>query len=218
MRHNDAFAREPAWTNGPVRLKDLEAQTLKSSVHANTALVTAAITAIAGLIVVLSFSPNLRAYTVQGGSMQPVYNQGDLILTSSASADSVRPGQIIVFVADWASEKYDHRVVHRVAAVGDIDGLPIAYTRGDANLIADPQPVDLRGDVRVVRLRIPAGGVLVDLLAGPFLAAGLATLSAGLLGAIFSIGLPTIGSNLRQLWRTPRTRPVAQATDPRFPY
>ena len=67
-----------------------------------------------------------RAYTVQGGSMEPHYGTGDLIVTSTVDPESVQAGQIIVFTADWASEKYEHRVVHRIAAIGTVDGSPVA--------------------------------------------------------------------------------------------
>ena len=134
------------------------------------------------------------------------------------TADPKRPGQIIVFVADWASDRYAHRVVHRVAAVGEIDGQSIAYTRGDANEIADPQPVDLSGDVRVVRFSIAAGGVWAQLLAGPFVAAVLTTLAAGVLGALLSVSLPSVIARLRRLRRALQRRPASRPIDPRFPY
>lgn len=166
------------------------------------------------------FGPDLRAYTVQGNSMQPVYEPGDLIITSTKGARSVQPGEIIVFVADWASDKYDHRVVHRVAAVGEIDGHRIAYTRGDANLIADPVPVDLAGDVRVVHYKLHAGGIWAELLIGPILLAIVATLGAGTIGAALSMAAPWVLAGARQGRRAmgrPRTQ-SAPATDLRFPY
>lgn len=179
---------------------------------------TVVVAAAAGFMVALNFGPGWRAYTVQGGSMQPQYEQGDLIVTSSARSTEVTPGDIIVFVADWASEKYEHRVVHRVAAVGEINGLPVAYTRGDANLIADPQPVDLTSNVRMVRYTISSGGFWTELLAGPFVIAVMATLGAGMIGAGASTGFPAISASIRQIRRVPR-RSIAQTdTLPDFRY
>ena len=113
---------------------------------------------------VVRFGSDWRAYTVQGGSMEPHYQQGDLILTSRSGSTNVEPDEIIVFKADWASKQYEQRVVHRVAAVAEIDGKPVAFTRGDANSIADPIPVDLTGDVRIVRYTVGSGGVWVQFL------------------------------------------------------
>ena len=202
----------------PEPRNDHEAQFLKSHGKIGAVLIAAVVATVAGLIVALSIGPDWRAYTVQGGSMQPVYDPNDLIITSATDAKNVRPGQIIVFVADWASEKYEHRVVHRVAAVGEIDGQPIAYTRGDANLIADPRPVDLQGDVRVVRFSLAAGGMWAQLLAGPFMAAVLATLGAGIMGAALSTSLPVVRASTRQFRRAFQTSPVAHVPDTRFPY
>ena len=160
-------------------------------------LITAGVAATAGFFAILSTGADWRAYTVQGGSMEPQYEQGDLIVTTTTGAEKVQPGEIIVFKADWASNKYEQRVVHRVAAVGTIQGLPIAYTRGDANDIADPRPVDLTGDVRVVKFSIPAGGHWLQVLVGPFIVAVLATLAAGMASAALFSGVPAFSGGLR---------------------
>ncbi len=162
------------------------------------AAIVALVAATASFLAVLAFGTNLRAYTVQGGSMEPAYQAGDLIITTTSGAERVQPGEIIVFIADWASAKYENRVVHRVSAVGTIQGLPVAYTRGDANNVADPRPVDLTGDVRVVMFSIPAGGTWLEMPIGPFAIAVLATLGAGIAGLILLTGLPAIGRGQRQ--------------------
>lgn len=182
---------------------------MSTTAKISVTVITAGIAATAGFLAVLSTGADWRAYTVQGGSMEPQYEQGDLIITSTAGAEDVQPGEIIVFKADWASNKYDQRVVHRVAAVGTIQGLPIAYTRGDANAIADPRPVDLTGDVRVVKFSIPAGGLWLRLLLGPVIVAVLATLAAGMTAAAFFSGVPVFSDGLRHM-RMPRRRPVEE--------
>ena len=167
----------------------------------------------------LTLGPSWTAYTVQGHSMEPEFQPGDLIITSREKAAAVQTGEIIVFVADWASDKYDHRVVHRVVATGKIDGQHIAYTRGDANSLVDPQPVNLDQGIRVVRYRLHSGGLLARIIAGPFMLATVATLAAGMLGAALSTGAPIVVSALRQLRRTrgPDAVPT-RATDLRIPY
>lgn len=157
-------------------------------------VIAVAIAVIAGLTagVMLSFSlgPGWRAYTIEGGSMEPALSDGDLIITTVKAAEDIKPGQTAVFVADWASEKTDRRVAHRIAAVGDIGDRVIAYTQGDANLIADPAPVDITGGAQVMSFHVPGGGKWVEIFAFPFMMAVLSTFGAGLIGATLSAGLP----------------------------
>lgn len=176
------------------------------------------VTIITFAVVAISIGSGWRAYTVQGGSMQPEYDEGDLIVTSTVGTASVQPGEIIVFTADWASERYAHRVVHRVSAIGEIDGQPVAYTRGDANSVSDPAPVNLNGDVQVVRFTVAQGGQWTELLAGPFMVAILVTLGAVMIGAVLLAWLPVINTGLRQVRGAPQNRSISQTTDLRFPY
>lgn len=157
-----------------------------------TVLFVTGIAATIGVFSSLGIGTGWRAYTVHGGSMEPHYAQGDLIITSSVNASSIEPGQIIVFTADWASERFEQRVVHRVAAVGTIDGVPIAYTRGDANSIEDPQPVDLKDDnVSVVRFSVSNGSFWLELLTAPYALAGiLAATGMAIAGLAISRRLP----------------------------
>ena len=148
--------------------------------HISAAAVAFAI----GIIVTVNVGTDWRAYTVYGGSMEPHYSPGDLIFASAAEPESVQPGQIIVFSADWASEQYDRRVVHRVVATGTVDGTPVAMTRGDANTISDPDPVSLAGEFRVVRFEVPGGALWIDRAAQPYswlLAAAVGLLALSLL-------------------------------------
>ncbi len=156
---------------------------------------------VVGLITVFGIGADWRAYTVQGGSMEPHYRAGDLIVTSATNVRNVEPGHIIVFTADWASEQYERRVVHRVAAVGTIDGRPFAFTRGDANTRSDPEPVDLTSNVAVVRFSLPAGGFWPQLLAGPLTIVALAILGAVVAGTALSAGVPLSSATFRHLRR-----------------
>ncbi len=177
--------------------------------------VMAAIVAIAiGVTASLSLGTGWRAYTVYGGSMEPHYAEGDLIVTSSSSVADVEPGQIIVFTADWASAKYEQRVVHRVAAVGNVDGVPFAYTRGDANSVDDPQPVNLRtDDVSVVRFSVQNGAFWLDMLTAPY---ALALIFAGLgiagTAAALATGRSPLGLRNSGWLRTAQHAPQRQTT------
>lgn len=175
-----------------------------------TVVVVASIAAAIGIVASLSIGTGWRAYTVHGGSMQPHYSQGDLIITSSVSPRNIESGEIIVFTADWASEKFERRVVHRVAAVGTIDGLPVAYTRGDANSIADPQPVNLTADhVTVVRFSVSNGAFWLGLLTAPYtLAIFFASVGMGVVALAMSKGLRTLDP--RGAYRLSSPVPVRQ--------
>lgn len=179
-----------------------------------TILFVTGIAATIGVYSSLSIGTGWRAYTVHGGSMEPHYAQGDLIITSSVNAANIEPGQIIVFTADWASEKYEQRVVHRVAAVGTIDGLPIAYTRGDANSIADPQPVDLTGDnVSMVRFSLSNGSFWLELLTAPYALAGiLAATGIAVAGLAISRGLPSFEPRKTHWFRSKGTDTQGSST------
>ncbi len=160
-----------------------------------TYLLGAVIAAVIGIVAGFSIGTGWRAYTVHGGSMEPHYQQGDLIVTSALDARSAEPGQIIVFTADWASERYNQRVVHRIIAVGSADGVPFAYTRGDANTIDDPQPVDLTASsVRVVRFSVSNGAFWLAQLTAPYALAGfVALLGLAATTVLMKTGLPLPG-------------------------
>jgi signal peptidase len=170
--------------------------------------VTAAIAVFAMLIVSNAVIPGWHAYTVQGGSMQPEYRQGDLIITTITDAASVQPGQIIVFNAGWASDEYGQRVVHRVVATGSFDGEPVAFTKGDANSVDDPEPVLLSGSVNLVRLTIPSAGATT----GPVVAFVLLLLGIAAIAALGLRGLPLFAVALGQLRSTLPGQAAARST------
>ncbi len=179
---------------------------MRTARNASTFFVLAAVAISIGVFASLSVGTGWRVYTVYGGSMEPHFSQGDLIFTSSASPASIEPGEIIVFTADWASEKYQQRVVHRVAAVGVVNGEPFAYTRGDANSIADPGPVDLTSDsVRVVRFSVSNGAFWLRLLTTPYaLALIVAAMGITLTGFALSRGITPSRLGDAAVWlRTP---------------
>lgn len=147
----------------------------------------------------LSLGPGWRVFTIEGESMEPAYRRGDLIFTAIKPAGEIEPGQTIVFHADWASDRHGGRVAHRVAAVGHFNDGVYAYTQGDANLIADPDPVDVTDGVRVVTAYIPAGGKWVRVVGAPFIIAVLGTLGAGVLGAGMSSAIPAARLWVRRL-------------------
>lgn len=170
----------------------------------NSRKIAVAVTALvagvaAGFMLALSLGPGWKVFTIEGDSMQPAFQPGDLIFTAVKPADEIEPGQTIVFQADWASGQYGGRVAHRVAAVGEFRDGVYAYTQGDANLIADPDPVDVTNGIRVVTAYIPSGGKWAHQVGTPFIIATLGTLAAGLVGASLSSLTPAIRSSVRRM-------------------
>lgn len=163
---------------------------------AATALVAGAA---AGFMLALSLGPGWRVFTIEGQSMEPAYHRGDLIFTAVKPADEVEPGQTIVFHADWANGKHGGRVAHRVAAVGQFNDGVYVYTQGDANLIADPEAVDITNGARVVTAYVPSGGKWAHLVGAPFMFATLGTLAAGFMGATLSTAIPAARLGLRRM-------------------
>jgi signal peptidase len=85
------------------------------------------------------------AVWIAGGSMEPTLSRGDLVI--AASWEPVGAGDVVLFEDGGALVV--HRVV-RVLPTGDV------ITRGDANPVADLEPVAveaIRGRV-VARLRL----------------------------------------------------------------
>lgn len=76
---------------------------------------------------------HVRFAPVLTGSMTPTFRPGDAVITRQVPADSVRPGQIIVFRPPGSSAAYAHRVVTvRPSPAG-----PVITTKGDANPVPD---------------------------------------------------------------------------------
>lgn len=79
----------------------------------------------------------VRASVVSGGSMQPRWHRGDIVITRSVDQSALKVGDVITFRVETT------RVVHRITAVHETDRGPIFTTQGDNNPAADrPVPAD----------------------------------------------------------------------------
>lgn len=79
----------------------------------------------------------LQPFAVNGGSMEPLYSEGDLLYVRKLDG-SPRPGQAVTYVANAELEVITHRVV-------SIDEARGCFTaKGDANPAADPDAINLR--------------------------------------------------------------------------
>jgi signal peptidase len=68
------------------------------------------------------------------GSMRPVFQPGDLVVTQPEPVSSLRQNQVIEFVPPGQTQPYMHRVI-RLTRTG---GATYIVTKGDANRVADP--------------------------------------------------------------------------------
>ncbi len=88
-----------------------------------------------------------HVYYIATGSMEPVLNPGDLIITRQTATDALSPGDIILYSA--GGRKICHRIVS-IAADGSV------ITKGDANRFLDP-PVK-PALLQLLQYRIPFAG------------------------------------------------------------
>lgn len=133
------------------------------------------------LLFVLTVSPQWGVFTVDGSSMAPAYERGDLIITKRAAASTLTAGDSIVFLPPWTAAA-GQPVVHRLVAISAVRDKALAFTRGDANLVADPVPLDVTAGADVVRLHVAGLGKWLNLFAGPLAVALAATIGVALAG------------------------------------
>jgi signal peptidase len=94
----------------------------------------------------------LGTYIVTGGSMEPNIGKGALVLVQPVMPTDVKLGDVITF------QQYDQTTTHRVIAITrDARGL-VFHTKGDANVVTDPEDKTFAGAVGVVRATLPLVG------------------------------------------------------------
>jgi signal peptidase len=94
----------------------------------------------------------LGTFIVTGGSMEPSIQKGSLVLVQPISPSEVTVGDVITF------EHYDQTTTHRVITITQgAQGLIFA-TKGDANIVADPEDKTFAGQVGIVRAALPIAG------------------------------------------------------------
>ena len=94
----------------------------------------------------------LGTYIVTGGSMEPNVAKGSLVLVQPVTPAEVKIADVITF------QQYDQTTTHRVTAITrDARGL-VFHTKGDANVVADPEDKTFVGAVGVVRASVPLAG------------------------------------------------------------
>ncbi|WP_426987523.1 signal peptidase I [Pseudarthrobacter sp. Y6] len=158
-----------------------------------SALTTALFVAAVAAFLLLAVGPRVLGYqtsTMLTGSMAPLINPGDVVVTAPTAVSDIRAGDIITYHIPVE----DHRMeTHRVTEVlTSADGTTAVRTKGDANNGVDPWTATLNGatvDRHV--LTVPYVGQVIRTLRQPVV---LNTLMYGA-PAVLVIGL------LTTIWR-----------------
>ncbi|WP_243225941.1 signal peptidase I [Microbacterium sp. CIAB417] len=104
-----------------------------------TGVLLAIVCVLALFTVVVPFVLGAQSYTVLTGSMRPSLEQGHLIAVRPTPIEDIRVGDVITYQRRSGEPEV---VTHRVVAVGvDGTGERILTTQGDANNVADAEPV-----------------------------------------------------------------------------
>ncbi|HDN75720.1 MAG TPA: signal peptidase I [Acidilobales archaeon] len=81
----------------------------------------------------LILTGNLMLAVVEGTSMEPLLQTGDIVIVTKVNIKDIKPGDVIVY------EKYRGTyVIHRVMEVKVSNGRVIIITKGDNNSYYDP--------------------------------------------------------------------------------
>lgn len=121
-----------------------------------------------------------KAMTVITGSMKPQFNPGDLIIASNLNnLNSVKVGTIITYV-----NKENVLVTHRVTKINNKDGVNTYITKGDANPVADIEPVSTNQMQGIYKTKIPYLGYV-----GMFVKTGVGMISLIVIPLIIILGI-----------------------------
>jgi signal peptidase I len=98
----------------------------------------------------------MGTFVVTGSSMEPQIQKGSLVIVEPVSPSVINRGDIITF------DHYGQMTTHRVIAIDASNpASPTFTTKGDANAVADPEPVHFPGQVGIYRTSVPLVGYAV---------------------------------------------------------
>lgn len=80
---------------------------------------------------------NYRLFTVVSGSMEPMYEIGDVLIAKEKDPATIKVGDTISYLGS-IGQFNDKVITHRVVNIEKKDGKYLFHTKGDANLIEDP--------------------------------------------------------------------------------
>ena len=96
-----------------------------------------------------------RLYIVLSGSMEPTLQVGGMVVVKEVPASEIQTGDIITFNSGGKSNT---PTTHRVIDIEE----GLFQTKGDANEVADPVPVEASRIVGKVNLHIPYAGYILN--------------------------------------------------------
>ncbi len=102
-----------------------------------------------------------QVFNVISGSMEPEYSVGDLIYVKKVNTEDIKVGMPITFVLNEDLVVATHRVIEIDAENQHF------YTKGDANEIADNDPVHFNNVIGVPQFSIPLLGYVSDFIQNP---------------------------------------------------
>ena len=171
----------------------------RSIARAAVALATWIALALAvAILATVTLGPRLGLFqveTVLSGSMEPLFQPGDVLVVVPEPLTDVRAGQILTFHAPTP----DHRVeTHRVVRVIHPGPHPVIVTKGDANSAPDPWHARLHGTTasRMVAV-VPKAGSLIRTLREPWVH----------MVTVLLVPLLLAAAALRSIWRPEETQP-----------
>jgi len=112
---------------------------------------------LAGFIVYAAPHIGWRIADLRSGSMSPLLNTGDLVVTRPVEAQAVSVGDVIVV---HSVQGADSLLCHRVVAIERNPSITF-QTKGDANALADPFTVPAQNLVGELAFSIPHAGYTV---------------------------------------------------------
>jgi signal peptidase len=117
----------------------------------STALAVVLFSVCIGLLAIRTLG--MGTFVVTGSSMEPTIQKGSIVIVEPVAPAMLTRGDIITF------EHYGQMTTHRIIAVDASNvASPIFTTKGDANAVADPEPVHFPGQVGLYRASIPLVG------------------------------------------------------------
>lgn len=102
-----------------------------------------------------------QCYTVISGSMEPTYKVGDLLYVKKVAPQTIKVGDPITFILNEDLVVATHRVIEVDAENQHL------YTKGDANEIADSEPVHFNNVIGVPQFSVPKLGYVSDFVQHP---------------------------------------------------
>jgi signal peptidase I len=169
---------------------------------ARTASTLAMLAAVAAFLF-LAVGPRLLGYqtsTMLTGSMAPLINAGDVVVSVPTAVSSLKTGDIITYGIPAEDRRVEtHRIIE---IIRNDDGTTAVRTKGDANNGADPWTATLQGGtVHVHAATIPYLGTAIRALREPVLLQSLMYGAPAVLVALV----------LRSIWKK---EPAANSSSP----